>query len=87
MMSDRTVPSRNRVRVPAMSLVIDATNTSSRMNGATRAAAKGHPRVAPMPNHMIPCAVLMPPLQSRKAAVPSIVVYMAKVDGRYAVDA
>jgi hypothetical protein len=36
---------------------------------------------------MIPCAIFRPPLQSKNAAIPSIDVYMVKVDGRKAVDA
>jgi hypothetical protein len=35
-----------------------------------------------MPNHMIPWAVLMPPFQSMNAEKPSMVAYMAKLDGR-----
>lgn len=85
--SERTVPSRNLPRVSAGCPVILATRASSAMKGSTRAAANGQPRVAPIPNHMMPCAVRIPPFQFINAAVPSIVVYMANVEGRYAVDA
>ena len=35
----------------------------------------------------MPCAVLRPPLQLMKAAMPIIVVYIAKLDGRKEVEA
>lgn len=43
--------------------------------------------IAPRPNHIIPCAVFWPPLQSRKDARPSMEVYMVKLDGKNAADA
>ena len=57
------------------------------MNGNTKAAANGQPSTAPIPNHSMPCAVFMPRVQSMNAEVPSIVVYMAKLEGKYAVEA
>ena len=48
------------------------------------AAAKGQPSTAPAPMAKMPCAVRnLPPRQSMKAAMPSIVVYIAKLEGRY----
>jgi hypothetical protein len=64
-----------------------ANKASMAMNGNTNAPAKGQPSIAPMPNHIIPLAVLRPPVQSINEAVPSMAVYMAKLDGRYAFDA
>lgn len=60
---------------------------SSARRGRIRAPANGQPTIAPRANHIIPCAILGPPFKSRKAAKPSIDVYMVKVDGRKAVDA
>lgn len=62
------------------------TNSSSR-SGIIRAPAKGQPTMAPNPNHMIPCAVFCPPLQSKKADRPNMDMYMVKLDGRKAVEA
>lgn len=56
--------------------------TSSKRNGKDNAMANGHPTMPPMANHVIPCVVFKPPLQFMKAAMPNIVVYMAKLDGR-----
>jgi hypothetical protein len=70
-----------------MSLDNDAIKNSSSMNGKTNTAANGQPSIAPTPNQKIPCAVRTPPRQSKNAAVPSMVVYMAKVEGKYAVAA
>jgi hypothetical protein len=61
--------------------------TSSARRGKMRAPAKGHPTIEPRPNQMMPCAVRWAFFQSRKAAKPSIDIYMVKVDGRNAVDA
>jgi hypothetical protein len=69
------------------SLTTIAMINSSNMKGITKAAAKGQPRTAPTPNQKMPSADLTPPLRSRKAAVPSMAVYMAKLEGRYAVPA
>ena len=62
------------------------TNSSSR-SGITKAPAKGQPTMAPNPNHIIPCAVFCPPLQSRKADRPNMDMYMVKLDGKKAVEA
>ncbi len=86
-MIDRIMPSKTCVSMGTSSPVVLATKISSTMNGNTSAAAKGHPRIAPIPNHIMPCAVLNPPFQFMKAAAPSMVAYIANVDGRYAVDA
>jgi hypothetical protein len=61
--------------------------TSSAKRGTIRAPANGHPTIVPSPNHMMPCAALWVFFQSRKAAMPSIDMYMVKVDGRNAVEA
>jgi hypothetical protein len=61
--------------------------TSSNRNGADNAIAKGHPTIPPTANQNIPCDVFSPPLQFMKAAMPNIVVYMAKLDGRKEADA
>jgi hypothetical protein len=60
---------------------------SSRMKGRAKIPEKGHPTIAPMPNHMMPTAVLGPLRQSMKAANPRLEVNMAKVEGRKATDA
>jgi hypothetical protein len=57
------------------------------MNGAIRAEAKGHPTMPPIPNHIIPAAVLEPPCQSIKDARPNMDVYIAKLDGSKETDA
>lgn len=44
--------------------------------------AKGQPIKPPTANQNIPWAVFNPPLQFMKAAIPNIVVYIAKLDGR-----
>ena len=70
-----------------MDLVTNAKMTSSTMKGTIRTPENGHPRMAPMPNQVMPEAVLNPPRQSMKADRPSILVYIVKLDGRYAVEA
>jgi len=60
---------------------------SSPTNGMTSAEANGQPTMPPMPNHIMPEAVLKPPRQSMNDANPSMVQYMAKLEGRYATDA
>lgn len=60
---------------------------SSNKRGKIRAPANGQPTIDPRPNHMIPCAIFGPLFKSKKAARPSIDVYMVNVDGRKAVDA
>lgn len=62
------------------------TNSSSK-SGIISAPANGQPIIAPSPNHIIPCAVFCPPLQSKKAVNPSIDMYIVKLDGRNAVEA
>lgn len=47
--------------------------------------ANGQPTIPPRANHAMPEAVFKPPLQFMKAAAPSMPVYMAKLEGRYAV--
>ena len=58
---------------------------SSTRNGAQRAAAKGQPTTPPMANQSMAHDVFRPPRQFMKAAVPIMTIYMAKLDGRYAV--
>ena len=70
-----------------MSPVIKESAKSSASKGIINAPENGHPRTAPIPNHIMPTPVLSPPRQSMKAAIPSIVVYMEKLDGRYATEA
>lgn len=57
---------------------------SSKTKGAHRAIAKGHPNTPPTANQNMPCDVFKPPRQFMNAAVPSMAIYMAKLDGRYA---
>jgi hypothetical protein len=73
--------------ISASLLLKKAKTTSSNKNGADRAIAKGHPNIPPTAKKKIPCAVFKPPLQFIKAAIPSIVVYIAKLDGRKEADA
>lgn len=87
MISDQLVAMASRLdpsnRVPEEAAI----QTSSTMKGRIRAPAKGHPSKLPKANQKMPLAVLKPVSQSTKAAMPSMVVYMAKLDGKYAVDA
>ena len=55
------------------------------MKGAQRAAAKGQPITPPMAKKNMALEVLRPPFQLMKAAAPSMVMYMAKLEGRKAV--
>ena len=64
-----------------------AKSTASNKNGADNATENGHPRIPPKANQNIPCAVLRPPFQFMKADIPSIVVYIAKLEGRKAAEA
>lgn len=64
----------------------EAVNSSS-SKGIINAPAKGQPRMAPTPNHMIPSAVFCFPCPSKNAESPSMEVYMAKLDGRKAAEA
>jgi hypothetical protein len=79
-----TVPSTNLKKTSQPSFVIEANVSSSATNGETRTMEKGQPMTPPIPNHMIPTAVFMPPRQSMKAAMPSMAVYIEKLEGRYA---
>jgi hypothetical protein len=65
--------------------LIAAKRPSSNRYGAQSAAAKGHPRIPPRANQAIPCDDFKPPRQFMKAAAPSILIYMAKLEGRNAV--
>ncbi|KAG7142015.1 hypothetical protein HYQ46_007706 [Verticillium longisporum] len=49
------------------------------------APANGQPTTAPAANQAIPCDVLRPPRQFMKAVAPSMLAYMAKLEGRKAV--
>lgn len=69
---------------PSLSLNT-ARMASSTRKGAHRAAAKGQPMRPPTANQNMPCDVLIPPFQFMKATVPSMTMYMAKLEGRYAV--
>lgn len=60
---------------------------SSSKSGRSKAPANGHPTIAPSPNHIIPCAVFCPPLQSKNAASPNMDIYIVKLDGRNAAEA
>ncbi len=55
---------------------------SSARNGAHKAEANGQPRTPPMANQNMAWDVLKPPRQFMKAAVPTMTMYMAKLDGR-----
>ena len=62
------------------------TNSSSK-RGIIRAPANGQPTIAPRPNHIIPCGIFSPPLQSKKAVRPNMDVYIVKLAGRNDADA
>jgi hypothetical protein len=68
-------------------LLILANIISSNKKGADSAMANGHPSIPPIANHIMACIVFKPPRQFMKAAMPSIVVYIAKLEGRKAADA
>lgn len=78
----RRTARRNWSRLPR---AVTASRASSKRNGTARAIAKGQPIIPPAANQAIPAAVLNPPVQSMKAAAPNMPVYMAKLEGRYAV--
>lgn len=61
--------------------------TSSASRGRSKAPENGQPTMAPVPNHIMPSAILFLPLRSRNAVNPSIDVYIVNVDGKNAVDA
>jgi hypothetical protein len=73
--------------INASLLLILANITSSNKNGADNAMANGHPRTPPIANQVMAWVVFKPPRQFMKAAIPSMVVYIAKLDGRKAADA
>ncbi len=64
-----------------------ARTASSSRNGTASATEKGQPTTPAMPNHMMPWAVFSPRRQSINAAMPSMPRFIAKLDGRYAVEA
>lgn len=66
---------------------MNATVNSSMMNGIIKAPENGQPMIDPMPNHMIPRAMLALLRQSMKAARPNIDVYIVKLEGNKAVEA
>jgi hypothetical protein len=84
---ERIAPSRSLSIPGTICPVVTDKKISSKMKGNTRAPAKGQPNRVPTANQKMPCAVLMPARQSMKVATPSIVVYMAKLEGTYAIDA
>lgn len=70
------------------SLLLKLANmTSSKRKGKQRAIANGHPRIPPTANKTIPWVVFRPPFQFMNEAMPAIVVYIAKLDGRKDADA
>jgi len=79
--------SRIIVSINASLLLRDAKIISSNKNGADRAIANGHPSIPPRAKQNIPGAVFNPPLQFMNCAIPNIVVYIAKLDGRKEADA
>lgn len=87
--SPATVPRTKRISASmrASPLLRHAKTNSSNRNGADKAIEKGHPRTPPTAKKNMPHAVLSPPFQFMKAAIPNIVVYMAKLDGRKAAEA
>lgn len=88
-MSPETIPLINlkMVSINASLLLRQANTTSSNKNGADNAMANGHPSIPPSAKQNIPCAVFNPPLQFINCAIPNIVVYMAKLEGRKEADA
>ena len=77
---------RNMASIRASLLLKLAKTICSNKNGAHNAIEKGHPSIPPMANHSIPCVVFKPPFQFMNAAIPSIVVYIAKLEGRKAAE-
>jgi hypothetical protein len=86
--SPATMPRMNRIitSIRASLLLRNAKMTSSNKNGADKAIENGHPNTPPIANQVMPWAVFNPPLQFMNAAIPSIVVYIAKLDGRKEAD-
>jgi hypothetical protein len=68
-------------------LLILANRISSNKKGADKAIENGHPMIPPMANQIVAWVVFKPPRQFMKAAIPSIVVYIAKLEGRNEADA
>lgn len=82
-----TMPSKNVHHISPPCGIMVARRNSSRTKGTAKMLANGQPIVAPMPNHIIPVAVLVPPCQSMKAASPREDVYIAKLEGKKAIEA
>lgn len=81
---------RRKLIIASMKSSLDvrlANSTASNRNGAHSAIENGQPSTPPNANQKMPIAVFNPPLQFINAAIPSIVVYMAKLDGRKATEA
>lgn len=87
--SPATIPLINRMitSISASLLLKKARTISSNRKGADKAIENGQPNIPPTAKKKIPCAVFSPPLQFMKAAIPNIVVYIAKLDGRKEADA
>lgn len=75
------------VSISASLLLRVAKTISSNKNGADNAIANGHPSIPPSAKQKIPCAVFNPPLQFMNCAIPNIVIYIAKLEGRKEADA
>ena len=77
-----TIPPRIRSATSLVRRVSQRKASSSANKGNMRAAEKGQPTVAPIPNHVIPSLVNGSTRLSIKAAKPIMEVYMAKLEGR-----
>ena len=88
-MSAATNPRKSLIiaSMNASLLLILAKTISSAKKGADKAIENGHPSMPPMANQIMACIVFKPPRQFIKAAIPSMVVYIAKLEGRNAADA
>ena len=75
------------VSINASLLLRDANTISSKRNGKHRAIENGHPNTPPRANQNMPWAVFNPPRQFMNDAIPAIVVYIAKLEGRKDADA
>lgn len=70
-------------RIKLVTFLLMVTNTnSSNMNGTIKTKAKGHPNNPPSANQNTTLAVFNPSFLSMKSAIPNIVVYIAKVEGK-----
>lgn len=78
---------RNTASMRASLSLRKAKNTSSTRNGRESAIANGQPRMPPRANQNMPWVVFNPFLQFMNAAIPSMVQYIAKLEGRNAEDA